>query len=269
MLAGNGQRHRGRNGQMGGIPEQWCKKRWPTCKANGRNEPLAGSLLGVNNESWGCGGEMTPEFYADQYRGVMRCTAVIGSNAKLLKIARRCQQQDYNWTETLMKMWVLTNGDLPCITILCPPVHGVKRFGHGFDEKEYFNTMSELFKMEELVTRQPSWTNANMIRRKDQLVVDEWGIWTDVEPGTNPGFLWPAKQFCVMRSLPAPRWMPVKQPQRVAYGQPKPSMCCGRWSLQRQLLRRPPIMYLRPVLQSAYGCQKLNIGLRTRLPGKW
>jgi alpha-N-arabinofuranosidase len=27
-------------------------------------------------------------------------------------------------------------------------------------------------------------------RRKVGLIIDEWGTWYDVEPGTNPGFLY-------------------------------------------------------------------------------
>ena len=37
-------------------------------RENGRDEPWKIRYFGVGNESWGCGGNMRPEFYADQYR---------------------------------------------------------------------------------------------------------------------------------------------------------------------------------------------------------
>ncbi|HVV54838.1 MAG TPA: alpha-L-arabinofuranosidase C-terminal domain-containing protein, partial [Mucilaginibacter sp.] len=59
-----------------------------------------------------------------------------------------------------------------------------------FDEKEYFNTMVNALKMEELVTKHSAIMDKYDPQKKVALVVDEWGIWTDVEPGTNPGFLY-------------------------------------------------------------------------------
>ncbi len=36
--------------------------------ANGRTEPGKLKFIGIGNESWGCGGNMRPEYYADNYR---------------------------------------------------------------------------------------------------------------------------------------------------------------------------------------------------------
>jgi alpha-N-arabinofuranosidase len=60
----------------------------------------------------------------------------------------------------------------------------------SFDEKEYFNTMKNCLQMEELVTRHSTIMDKYDPAKRVALVVDEWGIWTDVEPGTNPGFLY-------------------------------------------------------------------------------
>ena len=37
-------------------------------RANGRDKPWKLKYFGVGNESWGCGGNMTPEYYADEFR---------------------------------------------------------------------------------------------------------------------------------------------------------------------------------------------------------
>ncbi len=54
---------------------------------------------------------------------------------------------------------------------------------------EYFITMQRAWKMEELVTRHSAIMDKYDPEKKVALVVDEWGGWYDVEPGTNPGFL--------------------------------------------------------------------------------
>lgn len=160
-------------------------------KENGRNEPWHVKFWGVGNESWGCGGEMTAEYYADQYkRYAVYCRNY--NNARLLKIASGANSGDYHWTETLMKnvganrMWGVT---LHYYTIPTGS-WGKKGSATMFDEKEYFSTMANCLKMEELVTRHSTIMDKYDPAKKTALVVDEWGIWTDVEPGTNPGFLY-------------------------------------------------------------------------------
>jgi alpha-N-arabinofuranosidase len=160
-------------------------------KQNGRDEPWRVKYWGVGNESWGCGGNMTVDFYADQYkRYAVYCRNY--TNAPLLKIASGANSGDYNWTETLMKnvgagrMWGLT---LHYYTIPSGS-WGKKGSATNFDEKEYFNTMKNTLVMEELVTRHSTIMDKYDPAKRTALVVDEWGIWTDVEPGTNPGFLY-------------------------------------------------------------------------------
>ncbi|MGC4104344.1 alpha-N-arabinofuranosidase [Ferruginibacter sp.] len=160
-------------------------------KANGRSEPWRVKFWGVGNESWGCGGNMTADFYADQYkRYAVYCRNY--KDAPLLKIASGANSSDYNWTESLMKnvgpgrMWGVT---LHYYTIPSGS-WGKKGSATSFDEKEYFNTMKNCLVMEELVTRHSTIMDKYDPAKKTALVVDEWGIWTDVEPGTNPGFLY-------------------------------------------------------------------------------
>lgn len=159
-------------------------------KENGHPEPYKVSFWGVGNESWGCGGNMTPEYYSDLFRRY----ATYARNypgAPLKKIASGANSGDYNWTDVLMKnvgrqMWGLS---LHYYTI--PSGNwGKKGSATNFDEKEYFNTMKNCLHMEELVTRHSTIMDKYDPAKRVALVVDEWGVWTDVEPGTNPGFLY-------------------------------------------------------------------------------
>ncbi|MEO6733449.1 MAG: alpha-L-arabinofuranosidase C-terminal domain-containing protein [Ferruginibacter sp.] len=159
-------------------------------KQNGRDKPWSVKFWGVGNESWGCGGEMTPEYYSDQFRRYATYARNY-RNAPLMKIATGPSSSDYNWTDVLMKnvgrrMWGLT---LHHYTIPTGS-WGKKGSATAFDEKEYFNTMKNCIYMDELVTRHSTIMDKYDPEKKVALVVDEWGIWTDVEPGTNPGFLY-------------------------------------------------------------------------------
>lgn len=159
-------------------------------KQNGQDKPWRVKFWGVGNESWGCGGNMTAEFYSDQYKRY----ATYARNyhdAPLLRIASGANASDYNWTEVMMKnahnqMWGLT---LHYYTL--PSGNwGKKGSATSFDEKEYFSTMKNCLFMDELVRRNCTIMDLYDPQKKVALVVDEWGIWTDVEPGTNPGFLY-------------------------------------------------------------------------------
>jgi alpha-L-arabinofuranosidase len=161
-------------------------------KQNGRNKPWKVTFLGVGNESWGCGGNMTPEYYANEYRRY----ATYARNypgAPLSKVAGGANSFDYNWTEVMMKnvplnmMWGLS---LHYYTLPTGSWVGSKGSATQFDEKMYFNTIKNCLRMEELVTRHSAIMDKYDPRKRVALVVDEWGIWTDVEPGTNPGFLY-------------------------------------------------------------------------------
>src|SRR6478609_7963232 len=155
-------------------------------KQNGREKAWNVSLWGVGNEAWGCGGNMTPDYYANIYRQY----ATFMSGRDLFKIASGANGSDYNWTEVLMR-------DIPHNMLDGVALHhysvinwSKKGSATEFDDETYFATMKEALKMEELVTRHSTIMDKYDPKKKVALVVDEWGGWYDVEAGTNPGFLY-------------------------------------------------------------------------------
>ncbi len=159
-------------------------------KQNGRAEPWRVKYWGVGNESWGCGGNMTVDYYVNEYKRYATYARNY-NNAPLLRIASGANAGDYNWTDVMMKnagrqMWGLT---LHYYTL---PTNNWRKKGSAtvFDEKEYIATMKNCLFMDELVTRHSTIMDKYDPEKRVALVVDEWGIWTDVEPGTNPGFLY-------------------------------------------------------------------------------
>ncbi|MDR2953947.1 MAG: alpha-N-arabinofuranosidase [Prevotella sp.] len=158
---------------------------------NGKDKPWGVKFWGIGNESWGCGGDMTPEYYSNEYKRYQSYARNYSGN-NLMKIACGPNIADYNWMEVCMKNipnWMMWGISLHYYTI---PTGDWGRKGSAtqFDEKEYFNTMKNALYMEELLEKHTAIMDKYDPRRNVALVVDEWGIWTDVEPDTNPGFLY-------------------------------------------------------------------------------
>jgi len=157
-------------------------------RANGRENPWNVKFWGVGNENWGCGGNMTADFYSDQYRRYATYARDYGNN-QLLKVAGGANSTDYNWTETLMKKipnWMMWGISLHYYTTNWSN----KGSATKFTEKEYFETVERCLNVEKALDRHITVMDRYDPERRVALVVDEWGTWWDVEPGTNPGFLY-------------------------------------------------------------------------------
>lgn len=161
-------------------------------KKNGREQPWKLKYLGIGNESWGCGGSMTPEYYADTYRRYATFCRNYSGN-ELFKIACGPNAGDYNWTDAIMKtlnsQWNCKGISLHYYTLPTGD-WGHKGSSTEFTEKEYYDTISRTLYMEELVTRHGKIMDRYDPDKTIGLIVDEWGTWYDVDPGTNPGFLY-------------------------------------------------------------------------------
>ncbi|MEF2965380.1 alpha-N-arabinofuranosidase [Paenibacillus sp. M1] len=157
---------------------------------NGREEPWAVTYFGIGNENWGCGGNMRPEYYADLYRQFQTYVRNYGDN-KIHKIACGPNSDDYNWTEVLMRE---AGRFMDSITLhyytLPNDSWEDKGEATGFDETAWFTTLKKALRMDELITRHSTIMDKYDPERRVGLIVDEWGTWYNVEPGTNPGFLY-------------------------------------------------------------------------------
>jgi alpha-N-arabinofuranosidase len=159
-------------------------------KQNGREKPWKVKFWGVGNESWGCGGNMTPDHYSDLYRRYATYCRNYGDN-RLYKIACGANEADYNWTETVMKNVGNRMQGLSLHYYTLPTGNwGNKGSATQFDENEYFATISKTLFMEELINKHSTLMDKYDPQKRTGLMIDEWGIWTNVEPGTNPGFLY-------------------------------------------------------------------------------
>jgi alpha-N-arabinofuranosidase len=158
-------------------------------RQNGREEPWKVKFWGVGNENWGCGGNMTADFYADQYRRYATYCRNYGDN-RLVRIAGGANSGDYNWTDVLMKKAAGQMQGLSLHYYTVPNNWGKKGSATQFDETEYFTTIDKAFFINELVTKHSVIMDRYDPGKRVGLMPDEWGAWYDVEPGTNPGFLY-------------------------------------------------------------------------------
>ena len=156
---------------------------------NGRKNPWHVKYWGVGNEAWGCGGNMTAEHYANVYRQYATFMTNWDHSNPLFRIASGASDDDYHWTEVLMR-------DIPHNLIDAVGVHhySVIDWNHkgsatDFSEEQYFTTMQKASLMEEYVQKHEAVMDKYDPKKKIAMVVDEWGGWYDVEPGTNPAFL--------------------------------------------------------------------------------
>ncbi len=165
-------------------------------KQNGREQPWKVTFWGIGNENWGCGGTMTPEYYSNLLRQFATYCRDYGEN-RLFKIACGPSDDNYQWTEVIMSEWSKTpswlrgymNGLSLHYYTVC---HDWNRKGSAteFDESDWFLTLSKTLKMDTYITNHSLIMDKYDPERRIALVVDEWGNWHDVEPGTNPGFLY-------------------------------------------------------------------------------
>ena len=158
-------------------------------KKNGHEEPWKVKYFGVGNENWGCGGNMTPEFYSNMYRRYQSFCKNYGDN-KLYRIACGPNGDDYEWTDTVMKSAARFMDGLSLHYYTLPGGWENKGSATDFDEKEWYVTLNKTLEMENLVTNHSKIMDKYDKEKRIGLIVDEWGGWYDVEPGTNPGFLY-------------------------------------------------------------------------------
>ncbi len=159
-------------------------------RQNGRDEPWRVPYFGVGNESWGCGGSMRPEYYADLYRRYSTFVKNYPGN-RIFRIACGANSADYNWTEVMMdRVGRRMNGlSLHYYTVTTGNWND-KGSATEFDESQWHSTLRRTLVMDELITKHSAIMDRFDARKRIGLVVDEWGTWHNVEPGTNPGFLY-------------------------------------------------------------------------------
>ena len=159
-------------------------------KANGHEGAYTVDYFGVGNENWGCGGNMTPEFYANLYRQYQTYIRQYNPEKKIFKIACGANAADYKWTDKVMEIAHPFMDGISLHYYTVPHDWTKKGSATDFDEKDWYLTLRKTCFMDELLDNNIAIMDKYDPKGRIGLIVDEWGTWYDVEPGTNPGFLY-------------------------------------------------------------------------------
>ena len=160
-------------------------------RQNGRDKPWRVSYFGVGNESWGCGGNMRPEYYADQFRRYNTFIKNYDRANPIYRVACGANGGNLNWTEVLMAMVGRQMNGLSLHYYTLPTGNWRdKGSATEFGEDQWFSTLSRTLQMDEIITKHAAIMDKTDAAKRVGLIVDEWGTWYDVEPGTEPGFLY-------------------------------------------------------------------------------
>lgn len=165
---------------------------------NGHPKPWKVKYFGVGNENWGCGGNMTPTFYANEYRRYQTFVRDYKKDHQIYKICCGPNVDDYEWTNEVLKTCFYHTEDkyhghmdgLSLHYYVHPLGWDLKGSATDFDEKLWYITMQKALYMDELISRHGNIMDVYDPEKKLGMIVDEWGAWYEVEPGTNPGFLY-------------------------------------------------------------------------------
>lgn len=158
-------------------------------RENGQDEPWKVKFFGVGNESWGCGGNMRPEYYSDLYNRYQTYVRQY-SDDRLYKIACGPNIDDYNWMEILMRYSTRFMDGISLHHYALTGPWEDKGPATNFPVEHWDTLITSAYKMDEFITKHSAIMDKYDPDRRVGLIVDEWGSWLAVEPDTNPGFLY-------------------------------------------------------------------------------
>ena len=163
-------------------------------RQNGRDKAWKVKYLGVGNESWGCGGNMRPEYYSDLFRRYsVYCRNYDGN--QLYKIASGASDYDYNWTKVLMDRIGNRANAISLHYYTVTGWTGSKGSATKFNNEDYYWTMGKALGIEDVIKKHEAIMDKADPKKQVALLVDEWGTWWDEEPGTIKGHLY--QQNCM------------------------------------------------------------------------
>jgi len=158
--------------------------------ANGSAQPFAVRFWGIGNENWGCGGNMTPEYYGDLYRRFATYTAAFGGT-RPFRIACGPSGHDTDWTRRLLHRLFRDYRSGPGVEGLAAHYYcGGAGAATQFSEAQWYGLLHNAAFIETLITEQRALMDEFDPERRIKLVVDEWGAWHEGLPAEDLPLLW-------------------------------------------------------------------------------
>ena len=157
-------------------------------RQNGRDKAWKVKYFGIGNEAWGCGGNMTPEYYSNEYRKFNTYLRDYTGN-KLYRIASGASDYDYDWTKVLMENIGNRMQGVSLHYYTCSGWEGSKGSATNFNNDQYYWALGKCLEIEDVIKKHKAIMDEIDPQNTIGLLVDEWGTWWDEEPGTIAGHL--------------------------------------------------------------------------------
>ena len=163
-------------------------------RANGREKPWRLHYLGIGNETWGCGGSMTPEYYTSVYKHFATFIKTPQDN-KPVVIASGGRNKETNWTQYLLEhvkeSWTLRLDGISHHYYTIPTGQwDHKGSALGFPEQQWFSTLFRTLEIRGILANNVRVLNQLDAAKKVGFVLDEWGTWYDSAEGGSQSNLY-------------------------------------------------------------------------------
>lgn len=162
---------------------------------NGHEEPFNVKYFGIGNENWGCGGNMSPKYYADVYKRYATYAKSFAEH-ELYKIAAGPSSFNLHWTYHFFKRlcenkFIGCPYRLPLIDAFAMHYYtGSSKTATDYTEKEWYSLLRKCRKIEILMKAHRWIMNRYDRGHNVDLIVDEWGTWHKEEEGTTERWLY-------------------------------------------------------------------------------
>ncbi len=162
-------------------------------RQNGREKPWKVDYFAVGNESWGCGGNMSPEYYSGLYKQYVTFLKTPEDNRPVF-IASGGYDKQTIWSETLLKnnpeSWSTKKQAISHHYYTLPTGKwDIKGKAVGFAEKEWLSTIVNTLKIEQFIQSNIEVMDKYDPQKNWDFFVDEWGTWYDEDKSGTPGIL--------------------------------------------------------------------------------
>lgn len=160
-------------------------------EANGHPEPFDIPFWGVGNENWGGGGNMTEEFYANEFRrlDMIMKTAFPGKEY----IICGSDGRDFAWTDGVMRA-VKTAHYKPELQGYAMHYYtglGADKMNDdptNFGENGWYQLLKKAADIETVIKRNWNIIKGHGLVCEPKLIVDEWGCWHRDGSGPSKGY---------------------------------------------------------------------------------
>ena len=156
-------------------------------RANGRNEPWQIDYLSIGNETWGCGGRMRPNYYADLY--THWASFMFADEQKPVMIVAGPHDGNIEFADEVLDhpmIGEVSDGISLHFYTLPTSDWAKKGAATGFPESEWASALERTLRMDGLIEKTVEVIDAHEHLGEDyHLYVDEWGMWVDETEGRS------------------------------------------------------------------------------------